>query len=56
MFDVTEAKTRQNVIDNRLAKVGWNIDGHTLVTSELDIWIRLPEGIEEPEHEYQVRS
>ena len=48
-----EAKTRQEIIDKRLAKAGWNVSNPDQVTSELDIWVGLPEGIKTPEHEYQ---
>lgn len=49
----TEAQTRQEIIDERLAKAGWDVKNPSQVTSELDIWIGLPEGVKEPEHEYQ---
>ncbi len=49
----TEAKTRQEIIDKRLLKAGWDIGNPSQVTSELDIWVGLPEGITEPEHEHQ---
>lgn len=52
-MDITEAKTRQDIIDLRLLKAGWDVNNPSLVTSELDIWVGLPEGIEEPEHEHQ---
>ncbi len=52
-MDITEAKTRQEIIDLRLAKAGWDVNNPSQVTSELDIWVGLPEGIEEPEHEHQ---
>lgn len=48
-----EAETRQHIIDKRLAKAGWNINDPSQVTSELDIWVGLPDGIEEPQNEYQ---
>ena len=53
MPDINEAKTRQNIIDLRLAKAGWDVKNPSQVTSELDIWVGLPEGIKEPEHEHQ---
>src|SRR3989344_6164350 len=53
MMDINEAKTRQEIIDLRLAKSGWDVKNPAQVTSELDIWVGLPEGIEEPEHEHQ---
>lgn len=52
-MDISEAKTRQDIIDLRLLKAGWDVNNPSQVTSELDIWIGLPEGIEEPEHEHQ---
>ncbi|OGH11847.1 MAG: restriction endonuclease subunit R [Candidatus Levybacteria bacterium RIFCSPHIGHO2_01_FULL_36_15] len=48
-----EAKTRREIIDLRLQKAGWDVNNPSQVTSELDIWVGLPEGVEEPEHEYQ---
>lgn len=53
MAKINEAKTRQEIIDLRLAKAGWYVNDPSQVTSELDIWIGLPEGVEEPEHEHQ---
>ncbi len=52
-MNITEARTRQEIIDKRLEKAGWDVNNPTQVTSELDIWVGLPEGIEEPENEYQ---
>lgn len=49
----SEAKTRQEIIDKRLQKAGWDVKNPAQVTSELDIWIGLPEGVKEPEHEHQ---
>ena len=49
----SEASTRQEIIDLRLLKAGWNVNDPSQVTSELDIWIGLPEGVREPEHEHQ---
>lgn len=53
MSYINEAQTRQDIIDKRLLKAGWNVADPSQVTSELDIWIGLPEGIKEPEHEHQ---
>lgn len=53
MSKINEATTRQEIIDKRLLKAGWNVNDPQHVTSELDIWIGLPEGVKEPEHEYQ---
>lgn len=53
MSKINEAKTRQEIIDKRLGKAGWNVGNPAQVTAELNIWIGLPEGIEKPEHEHQ---
>lgn len=53
MTQINEAKTRQEIIDMRLLKAGWDVGNPSHVTSELNIWIGLPEGIKEPEHEHQ---
>ena len=53
MSKINEAKTRQEIIDKRLGKAGWNIDNPAQVTAELDIWVGLPDGVEKPEHEHQ---
>jgi len=53
MPDMSEARTRQEIIDKRLLKAGWHVDDPSQVTSELDIWVGLPEGTEKPEHEHQ---
>jgi type I restriction enzyme R subunit len=53
MTKINEAATRQQIIDIRLQKAGWNVNDPLQVTSELDIWIGLPDGVEKPEHEYQ---
>lgn len=53
MAKLTESKTRQEIIDKRLLSAGWDVANPTQVTSELGIWIGLPEGVKEPEHEYQ---
>ncbi len=53
MDQQSEAKTRQDIIDLRLAKAGWDVHNPSQVTSELDIWVGLPEGVEKPDHEYQ---
>lgn len=49
----TEAQTRQQIIDQRLKKAGWDVKDPSQVTSELDIWVGLPEDITVPEHEFQ---
>jgi predicted type IV restriction endonuclease len=43
-----EAKTRQEIIDQRLKTAGWDVHNPAQVTSELDIWVGLPEGFTEP--------
>ncbi|MBU1151326.1 DEAD/DEAH box helicase family protein [Patescibacteria group bacterium] len=48
-----EAQTRKQIIDKRLLKAGWDVKNLTQVTSELDIWVGLPEGVKEPKNEYQ---
>ena len=53
MPNKTEAQTRQQIIDQRLKKAGWDVNAPAQVTSELDIWVGLPEGVTEPEHEFQ---
>lgn len=53
MVNITESLTRQQIIDKRLLKSGWDVKNPSQVTSELDIWIGLPEGVEVPEHEHQ---
>lgn len=53
MTHESEAKTRQDRIDDRLKKAGWNVKDPSQVTEELDIWVGLPEGIEEPMNEFQ---
>lgn len=53
MPNINEAKTRQEIIDKRLAKAGWHVGNPSQITAELDIWIGLPEGVKEPEHEHQ---
>ena len=49
----TEAQTRQNIIDKRLFKSGWKVEDPSQVTSELDIWVGLPDGVSKPQHDYQ---
>lgn len=53
MVKINEAITRQEIIDKRLLKAGWHVNDPTQVTSELNIWIGLPDGVKEPENEYQ---
>lgn len=53
MVKFTEAKTRQEIIDIRLQNSGWNVKDPSQVTSELDIWVGLPEHVREPQTQYQ---
>lgn len=50
---INEAKTRQEIIDKRLLKSWWDVHNPSHVTSELDIWVGLPEWIEEKQHDKQ---
>ena len=50
---MNEARTRQEIIDKRLFKAKWDVKNLSQVTSELDIWVGLPDGVREPEHRYQ---
>ena len=34
---LSEAQTRKEIIDKRLAKAGWNVKNPSMVTEELDI-------------------
>ena len=53
MTNTSEAKTRQQIIDKHLLKAGWDVNNPSQVTSELNIWIGLPDGIKKPQHEHQ---
>lgn len=53
MPKINESATRQEIIDKRLANAGWDVKNPAQVTAELNIWVGLPDGIKEPEHEYQ---
>lgn len=53
MPKINESTTRQEIIDKRLANAGWDVKNPAQVTAELNIWVGLPDGIKEPEHEYQ---
>jgi type I restriction enzyme R subunit len=48
-----EAETRKQIIDKRLLLAGWPVKDPTYVTEELDIWIGLPDGVAEPQTQYQ---
>lgn len=50
---ISEAQTRRDIIDKRLKKAGWDVNEPTQVTTELDIWVGLPEGVTEAVHEHQ---
>lgn len=41
----TEAQTRKQIIDKRLAKSGWDVANISQVSSELDIWVGFPRGM-----------
>ena len=43
MSKITEADTRQQLIDKRLLSAGWDVSNVTQVSSELDIWVRIPD-------------
>lgn len=50
---MNEAKTRKEIIDNRLKQAGWNVGDHTQVAEEFDISVPLPDGVSEPQTKYQ---
>ncbi len=49
----TEAQTRQDIIDKRLNKAGWNVKDPSQVTEELDIYIGKPV---KPNTTYETQS
>ncbi|EGB14708.1 Type I site-specific deoxyribonuclease [Pseudodesulfovibrio mercurii] len=49
----TEAQTRSELIDNRLADAGWNVKDPGQVIEEFDILTSLPEGVAEPRTLYE---
>jgi type I restriction enzyme R subunit len=51
-FNMNEAKTRQDIIDQRLAKAGWNVNNPSQVKSELGIKFTTTGSVEESEHIY----
>ena len=53
MTHQSEAKTRQEIIDERLNKAGWDVRNPSQVTEELDIWVGLPEDVKESTNEFQ---
>ncbi|GJQ33539.1 MAG: hypothetical protein HBSAPP04_23780 [Ignavibacteriaceae bacterium] len=52
IYKMNEAKTRQEIIDQKLAKAGWNVTNPTQVKTELDIWLKKPDSVQENEHVY----
>lgn len=50
---ISESHTRRNIIDKRLISAGWNISSPEHVTTELDIWVGLPEGVLAAQYEHQ---
>ncbi len=52
MPKISEEKTRQEIIDMRLKKSGWNVNDPSQVTSELDIWVGFPQYVREPTTPY----
>jgi type I restriction enzyme R subunit len=49
----TEALTRSEVIDQQLARAGWDVKDPTQVIEEFDILTSLPEGVAEPRTPYE---
>jgi type I restriction enzyme R subunit len=49
----SEAKTRSELIDQRLAEAGWNTQDPTQVIEEFDILVGLPQGVAEPRTLYE---
>lgn len=49
---MNEAKTRQDIIDQRLAKAGWDVKNPAQVKSELGIKIKKIDSVNEPVHVY----
>ena len=50
---LTEAQTRQELIDKQLAEAGWDVHDATQVSEEFDIKVELPKGVKEPLTQYQ---
>jgi type I restriction enzyme R subunit len=50
-MSLTESQTRQQIIDKRLAKAGWNVKDPSQVSEELDI-ISDPQKAEDPKEKY----
>jgi type I restriction enzyme R subunit len=50
---MNEAQTRQDIIDGRLFKSGWNVENPSQVTSELDIWVGISDELRDaPQTKY----
>jgi len=49
---LNEKATHKRLIDNRLQNAGWDISNTLHVVDEYNFYVGLPEGIEEPLHEY----
>lgn len=49
----TEKHTRKSLIDIQLKQAGWDITDRSQVIEEYDINIGLPDGVKEPQNEYQ---
>ena len=54
LMSLSEAQTRQQIIDLRLAKAGWNVKDPSQVSEELDI-ITDPKKAEDPQEKYAGR-
>lgn len=52
MPNITEADTRQQLIDKRLLTAGWDVHNVTHVCSELDIFVRTPDRLSEKITQY----
>ena len=54
-YSWTEARTRQEIIDKRLALAGWNVDDPSQIIQELDIYLDKGGKVGErpPRHPYQ---
>jgi type I restriction enzyme R subunit len=53
---ISEAQTRSELIDQQLARSGWNVKDPTQVVEEFDILIGLPEGVAEPRTAFEGRQ
>jgi type I restriction enzyme, R subunit len=50
---LSEKRTRKEIIDKRLQLAGWDVTNNVQVVEEYNFSVDLPEGVEEPIHEYQ---